>query len=71
MASDEVIQAFYEFQEFAQKHSGDLKSLPYLGRMLLELRKDMGNPRTQLSANEAVQSFVLVEDWDKVAELFA
>jgi hypothetical protein len=71
VASDEVIQAFYEFQEFAQKHSGDLKSLPYLGRMLLELRKDMGNPRTQLSANEAVQSFVLVEDWDKVAELFA
>lgn len=70
IASDQVIREYQEFQRFARDHPEDLKSIRFLATLTLALRRDMGNPRTQLSAQEAMQSFIRVEDWNELSDLF-
>jgi hypothetical protein len=70
VASDDVYREFQEFQLFTKDHPNDTKGLPYLGRFALALRKDMGNPRSDLSAEEALRTFILAEEWAQLSDLF-
>lgn len=70
VASDDVIREWQEVQRYNRDHpNAGTQGLPYFGRLWLALRRDMGNPRTNLSVQEALQTYISVEDWDEISKL--
>ena len=62
--SDEVIRKFFKWE---QASSNEVNSLIPITDIIIEMRKDMGNPKTKITTNDFLKS--LVRDEESYQEL--
>lgn len=64
-ACDDVLKAFYKWQ----KESQNKKNLFYLAKLIIEVRKDMGFPKTKITTEDYLQSLLTSkEEFNKLKE---
>ena len=71
MGSDEVINAYNDLMQFiygrntnTEKEGASNELLILLGKLLLEIRKDVGNDKTQLTPKDMLRS--MITDIDRI-----
>lgn len=53
--SDDVVKAFFEWEKHSQNEANNV--FHYVGKVFEEIRKDMGNPKTFITAHEIKKNF--------------